>query len=115
MRSTVFLLILFSLFTVGCGSRASNTGTTANSSNANAAPKTPADGFFPGKGKVTKINNELGSVELDHEEIPDLMPAMRMEFYLKDKAMLKSIAVGDEVTFTLEHKQGTETIVAIGK
>lgn len=82
-----------------------------------AAPTTkpPKDGDFPGKGKVTKINNELGSVELDHEEITGLMPRMIMEFYVSDKAMLKGLAVGDQVDFVVRHKGGTETIVKISR
>ena len=119
MKRTLLTVIAFTLFSLGCGSSTSNSRTAANAADnanaANTAAKTPADGFYPGKGKVTKINNDLGSVELDHEAIPDLMPAMKMEFYVKDKALLKSIAVGDAVSFTIENKQGTETIVAIGK
>ena len=64
---------------------------------------------------MTKINNDLGSIEIDHENIPDLMPAMKMEFSVKDKAMLKPIAVGDTVTFTIDYREGTEIIIAIGK
>ncbi|CAN5857551.1 hypothetical protein BH20ACI4_BH20ACI4_32470 [soil metagenome] len=33
---------------------------------------------FDGTGVVTKLNLELGSVELDHEEIKGSMPAMIM-------------------------------------
>ena len=37
---------------------------------------TPKNGDYPGKGKITKINNELGSVEMDHEVIVGVMPPM---------------------------------------
>jgi|CXWL01.1.fsa_nt_gi Cu/Ag efflux protein CusF len=114
MKQTFLLLLtLILLSSIGCGSRSSDNNTTA--ANTPAVAKTPADGFYQGKGIVTKINNELGSVEIDHENIPDLMPAMKMEFPVKDKGMLKPIAVGDAVTFTIEHKQSTEIIIAIGK
>lgn len=108
------------LFCFGCGQTPSGGSSTAANSGNNAntegtAAKTPADGMYPSKGVVTKINNELGSIEIDHENIPDLMPAMKMEFFVKDKAMLEPIAVGDNVTFTIEYKQGTEIIIAIGK
>ncbi len=121
MKLTLFILLASAvLFSFGCGTSSSNSSnTTANSSsNANSegtAAKTPADGMYPSKGVVTKINNELGSIEIDHENIPDLMPAMKMEFTVKDKAMLKPIAVGDNVTFTIEYSKGTEKIIAIGK
>ncbi len=120
MKRTFFLLTLFAaIFGAACGpAKPTSNAVTNSNSNANAestAAKTPDDGLYQGKGKVTKINNELGSVEIDHENIPDLMPAMKMEFSVKNKALLKPIAVGDAVNFTIEYKQGTEIIVAIGK
>lgn len=99
----------------GCGSGTTETPKNQNTPAANSSPEKPADGFYSGKGVVTKINNDLGSVELDHEAIEGLMPAMKMEFSVKDKAMLKPIAVGDAVIFTIEHKDDKETIIAIGK
>ncbi|HVE58363.1 MAG TPA: copper-binding protein [Pyrinomonadaceae bacterium] len=78
-------------------------------------PSIPQDGNYDGKGEVTKINNEGGSIEIDHEKIKDLMPAMRMEFFVKDKALLKGLAVGDRVDFTLEYKHPTEIITSIKK
>lgn len=79
------------------------------------SPIPPKDGLYPSKGKVTKINNELGSVELDHEEIKGVMPKMLMEFYVKDKSLIKGLAVGDDVDFVLEYKHPSETIVEIKK
>ncbi|HEX6126479.1 MAG TPA: copper-binding protein [Pyrinomonadaceae bacterium] len=72
----------------------------------NASPRSSAspaskDGDYNGKGVVTKIDTELGSVEIDHEDIPDLMPPMRMEFYVSDKKMLGGLKVGDKVDFVL--------------
>jgi len=78
-------------------------------------PLIPKDGNYDGTGVVTKINNELGSVEVNHEEIKDLMAAMQMEFYVKDKALLKGLAVGDKVDFVVEYKHPTEIIVSIRK
>ncbi len=79
------------------------------------APPIPKDGDYSGKGKVTKINNELGSVELDHEEIVGVMPPMIMEFYVKEKSVLDGLAVGDNVECVLEYKHPSETIVGIKK
>ena len=75
----------------------------------------PKDGNYPSKGKVTKINTGLGSVELNHEEITGVMPPMIMEFYVKDKSLLDGLKVGDNVDFVLEYKHPTETIVSIKK
>jgi len=52
---------------------------------------------------------------MDHEDIAGLMPAMRMEFYVSDKALLNGLTVGDAVDFTILYKGGTETITKIGK
>lgn len=81
----------------------------------NPTPSIPKGGDYPARGKVTKINEKNGSIELDHEDIPGVMPPMRMEFNVKDKAMLNGLKVGDAVDFTLEYKHPAETIVAIKK
>lgn len=75
----------------------------------------PKDGKYDAKGVVTKINMQLGSIELDHEDIPGVMPRMIMEFYVQDKKMLDGLAVGDKVDFVLEYKHPTETIASIKK
>ncbi|MBK8466053.1 MAG: copper-binding protein [Chloracidobacterium sp.] len=75
----------------------------------------PKDGLYPGKGKVTKINNELKSVELDHEEIVGVMPPMIMEFYVHEKWLLTGLKVGDNVEFVLKYEHPAETIVSIKK
>ncbi len=71
---------------------------------------------FPGRGVVTRINLELGSVGLDHEEIKGIMPAMQgMEFYVSDKKMLDDLKIGDKVDFVLEDNAGAERLVSIKK
>jgi Cu(I)/Ag(I) efflux system protein CusF len=78
-------------------------------------PFVPKNGDYQGRGKVTRIEMKGGSVELDHEEIPDVMPGMKMEFFVSDKAILKGLKLGDEVNFTLRYNNGQETIIAISK
>ncbi len=78
--------------------------TVVKSVNSITGPKssaTPKDGNYDGKGKITKIDLKLLSVEMEHGEIAGLMPAMKMEFYVLDKAMLEGLAVGDMVDFTI--------------
>jgi Cu/Ag efflux protein CusF len=70
---------------------------------------------FDGKGVVTKINLERGSVELDHEEIKGSMPAMIMEFYVTEKKELEPLKVGDRVEFVLEEDRGQEKLTSIKK
>lgn len=91
------------------------TGTANVAPNASAADKTKIR-TFSGKGVVTKINLELGSVALDHEEIKGFMAAMEgMEFYVSDKKMLDNLKIGDRVDFVLEDNAGAERIVNIKK
>jgi len=95
-------------------------GATSNAS-ASASPTpvptstVPKNGDYDGKGVVTKVDLGLGSVEMDHEEIKNVMPPMRMEFYVSDKKMLDGLKVGDKVDFVLRYKDHTETIVQIKK
>lgn len=99
-----------------------NSSVSGNSSNA-ALSNSAADGrdktkirTFPGKGIVTKINLELGSVALDHEEIKGIMPPMQgMEFYVSDKKLLDGLKIGDQVDFVLEDNAGAEQIIAVKK
>lgn len=132
MRRNFLLLTLFVFLPAfsGCEKSApetmpkpaSSATTTRSAAPAQASTATPVptasvpkDGDYPGRGAVTKINDELGSVEVDHGEIKDLMPPMRMEFYVKDKALLKGLAVGDRVDFVIAYKQGAEIITSIKK
>jgi Cu/Ag efflux protein CusF len=70
---------------------------------------------FDGRGVVTKLDVERGSVELDHEEIKGSMPAMIMEFYVTDKRELENLKVGDQVEFVLEEDRGQEKLTSIKK
>jgi len=79
------------------------------------SPSHPENGNYDGKGVVTKINLELVSVELNHEEIKGLMPAMIMELYVKEKKELEVLKVGDKVEFVVEYKDGQEKIISIKK
>ena len=112
------ITIAFVALCIACGD---NTPKPANTATASGTPVPtsslvpPKDGNYNAKGKVTKINNELGSIELDHGEIPGVMPPMIMEFFVKDKAILKGLAVGDNVDFVLEYKHPAETIVSVTK
>lgn len=115
--STILLVLLGLACEKSNNKPAKSTVKTQPTATQTAAPTAsmPKDGDYPGKGKVTKINNELGSVELDHEEIVGVMPRMLMEFFVSDKSMLRGLSVGDQVDFVLRHKGNTETIVKITK
>ena len=62
---------------------------------------------YPGKGIVKIINLKEGWVEIEHEDIKDLMPAMTMEFWVRNPSIMKGISVGDKVDFVvLEDSKG---------
>ena len=62
---------------------------------------------YPATGVVALINKKEGWIEINHDEIKDLMPAMQMEFWVKDKSLLDKVKVGDRVDFTVvEMKKG---------
>jgi Cu/Ag efflux protein CusF len=56
---------------------------------------------YPGTGVVKIINRKEGWVEIDHEEIKGLMPAMEMEFWVKSRSLLDKVSVGVRVDFTI--------------
>jgi len=70
---------------------------------------------YSGLGVVRLVNPEEGWLEIDHEEIKGFMAAMQMEWSVRDKALLKSVRVGDRVNFTIEDDNGTEVITELKK
>jgi Cu/Ag efflux protein CusF len=66
-------------------------------------------------GVVKSTNNSGPTIELDHEEIKGLMPAMTMEFYVSDKSLLQGIKPGDRVAFTIQNGVGGVKITRISK
>lgn len=126
MKSKLPLVSIFLAATVcACGEQAANTTNPISAkpiSTASLPAATPVptasvtkNGDYNGKGVVTKIDLDLGSVEIDHEDIPGLMPPMRMEFYVSDKKMLDGLKLGETVDFVLRYKDGSETVVKITK
>ncbi len=115
------IFYVFVLCLAACGGQQSISNNAVPPPNAAVPAQTkptvtvPKDGNYSGKGKVTKIDLKIGSVELNHEEIVGLMPPMTMEFYVKDKAILDGLKVGDSVEFVVEYKHPAETIVSIKK
>lgn len=121
----VLLLLSVVLLATTCQKRrATPTSQTSNSPSTLAMPQatpSPEVRNYYGTGIVTKVVREnpydksLASVELNHGEIVGLMPAMRMEFYVKDVSLLDGIKVGDMVDFTIEEKGSTEIVSEIKK
>ena len=111
-------VLLVSCLVVSCGQPASVTQpapmVAATPAPSAAAPVTPpVVKLYQGTGVVKRTNPAFPSVELAHDAIPGLMPAMEMEFYVKDIALIKGLKPGTKVNFTLEDKGGAEMIIAL--
>lgn len=65
---------------------------------------------YPGRGVVTIINPKEGWVEINHEDIEGLMPAMQMEWSVKDRSLLQKIKVGNKVEFVVVETGSGEII-----
>jgi Cu(I)/Ag(I) efflux system periplasmic protein CusF len=68
----------------------------------------------PVKGQVVKINESQSKLTLKHGPITNLdMDSMTMVFAVADPAVLKSIKVGDKVTFEADRVNGRLTVVKL--
>ena len=70
---------------------------------------------YPGTGVVASINKKEAWIEINHEEIKGLMPAMQMEFNVKDKSLLDKVNVGDRVDFTIVETEKGEYLTEINR
>ena len=70
---------------------------------------------YQGVGTVKAVNPKAPAIEIDHEEIVGLMPAMQMEFPVTESALLNGIAVNDRIDFTIQNGTGEMKVIAIKK
>jgi Cu/Ag efflux protein CusF len=125
-RQICFLLIVISaILVLSCqqtSQNAPNSSATPNKPTPNKpASATGPPGFpppvmnkpYPGTGVVALINRNEGWIEINHEEIKDLMPAMQMEFNVKDKSLLDRVKVGQRVDFTIVETAAGEYLTDI--
>jgi protein SCO1/2 len=68
-----------------------------------------------GVGVVESFDQERATIQIDHEEIKDLMPAMNMPFAVKDKSLLDSVNPGDKIDFWVEPTPAGLVVVRILK
>lgn len=92
---------------------------TAACSNQHKEPEGPAAAVqtraYQAVGTVKSIDPKLPVIEIDHEDIPGLMPAMQMQFHVKDKSLIEGLTIGDRISFTVENGVGGMKITAIQK
>ncbi len=70
---------------------------------------------YHGVGVVKSTNTQRPSIEIDHKDIKGLMPAMTMEFFVKDRSLLENITSGDWIEFTIENSVGGLKIIEVKK
>jgi protein SCO1/2 len=71
--------------------------------------------FGHGVGIVESFDQERATIQINHEDIKDLMPAMNMPFAVKDKALLDSVNPGDKIDFWVEPTPAGLVVVRILK
>ena len=69
-----------------------------------AAPDADQTGIksYDARGVVRQITDDRHKATIQHETIPGFMPAMTMDFNIKDTNELNGISLSDEITFNLE-------------
>ena len=113
-RIAKFAFIATLLLTVcSCNSGLAKKQTTSTPASGPAAAVQTKS--YRGVGIVKGLNPKVPSIEIDHEEIKDFMPAMQMEFHVKDKSLLDGLVVNDKIEFTVEYGVGGLKITAIKK
>ncbi|HLS28557.1 MAG TPA: SCO family protein [Opitutales bacterium] len=60
---------------------------------------TGTEQVFIVKGWIRGVPDDRETIMIEHEEIPDFMPAMTMPFYLKEASLADGLEVGDAVEF----------------
>ena len=75
---------------------------------------TPSNSYH-GVGIVKGLDPKVPAIEIKHEDIAGLMPAMQMLFPVTDGELLNGLAVNDRIDFTVEHNADEMKITAIKK
>ena len=114
-------LVCLVSFSVACKQKVSSTTPPAPSPTPQnlkpiaVAPPPVIGKPYPGKGVIKLINRQEGWIEIDHEEIVDLMPAMEMEWSVEKSSLLDNLKVGDKINFTVVETGKGEIITEIKK
>jgi Cu/Ag efflux protein CusF len=111
-RSTIIFLALILL--TACGNKAPSAN-QANPSTPTGPAAAVQTNSYHGEGVVKSLNPKAPAIEIDHQDIEGLMPAMQMEFPVTDASLLNGIAVNDHIDFTIENAAGEMRVTAIKK
>jgi protein SCO1/2 len=109
MRASLFLLSLAVAATLASCSREPDSKPVADS------PSPINLRTFTVKGVLKKLEAGHPTVTIQHEEVPNYMPAMTMPFTVKDPKELQGLAVGDALTFQFHVTENASWIDEIRK
>lgn len=112
-QSRVIIICAALIVAGACNGQAPNKEGTAPTPAGPAAAV--ATNHYQGVGVVKSINSKPPAIEIDHQDIEGLMPAMQMEFPVTDPNLLNGIAVNDRIDFTIEAAKGEMKVSAIKK
>ena len=68
-----------------------------------------------GVGVVESFDQQAATIQIDHQDIEGLMPAMNMPFAVKDKTLLDSVNPGDKIDFWVESTPAGLVVVRLQK
>jgi Cu(I)/Ag(I) efflux system protein CusF len=77
--------------------------------------KSSVPAIHEGTGVIEEVNKDEATIQINHEEIKDYMPAMSMPYKVKDKALLEQIKTGDKVAFTVEDSSAGIFVIGLKK
>jgi len=108
----LFLLSISLIFIISCNKQGGKDTTVSKVSGPGAATQTT---IHHATGTVTALDSKASTIEIDHGDIEGLMPAMQMDFSVKNAAVLNGIAVGDRIEFEVTNSVGGIQVTAIKK
>ena len=94
------LILAVATLLTACSSKEAETPAPAAAATASAAPTNSERRVFQVRGVVKEIK-DTNTVSIAHEEIPDYMVAMTMDFDVKNTNDLTGLAPNDQVTFSM--------------
>jgi Cu/Ag efflux protein CusF len=102
-RAALLLLLMAAIASTACGRIEES-----------PSPATPG-GLYEFRGTVVSVDAGRGIVEIAHEAIPGLMPAMTMPYEVADPALLVGLSPGDRVRGTMRVDGRGYVITALQK
>ena len=112
-KSRVIVVVVALIVSSACSNQSANKEAPAPAPSGPAAAV--AANSYQGVGVVKGLDPKAPAIEIDHEEIVGLMPAMQMEFPVTDGTMLNGLAVNDRIDFTVVDETGQMKVTAVKK